>query len=161
PTWFDFLCLLAGFGVSLVLTEWSGFAAKETEQTPPWVRDHALRVLPALLFAPVGPLLLWPLFFLTQRVRGRTEAMSSGEWPWGVAWLAVLPWVAGVGWQHWDPSAAEALAPAAVKRWLFVGYAIGTLSLGALAGLLAVLGLLGRGRPPWTHSLCLALLLWP
>src|SRR5262249_34985518 len=111
-------------------------------------------------FLPVGPLLFWPLFYLTQWVRGRHESMSSGEWLWGVAWLGALAWTAGVIWQKWFPP-SEMLDPALVKRWLFVGYAIGVLALGALAVLLTLIGPLGRWRKPWTHNCCLVLLIWP
>ena len=53
--------------------------------------------------------------------------MSSGEWLWGVAWLAVLPWVALVSWQPWDalPIVVE---PATFKHWVYLGYAVGVLA---------------------------------
>jgi hypothetical protein len=35
------------------------------------------------------------------------------------------------------------------------------LALAALALLIALVGLVGRWRQPWTHTFCLALLLWP
>src|SRR4051812_30609952 len=100
PTWFDFFIILIGFALSLVLADWSGFAAHARENTPAWVAEYLLKYLRELLLMPVGVLLLWPLCYLTQWLRGRSEPMSSGEWLWGLAWLAVLPWVAWIIWQH-------------------------------------------------------------
>ena len=100
PTWFDFSLMLIGIGGSLVLSDWSGFKANATEATPPWLEAHFLRFLPDLLFLPVGLLILWPFFYLTQWLRGRMEAMTGGEWLWGLAWLALLPWVGWIAWQY-------------------------------------------------------------
>ncbi|HYV34617.1 MAG TPA: hypothetical protein VE988_02870 [Gemmataceae bacterium] len=160
PTWFDFLFILAGVSISLLLAQWSAFTPRDTDATPAWVKDHVLPFLPTLLFLPVGILLFWPLFFLTQWLRGRTDAMSSGEWLWGVAWLAVLPWTCWVVWQRWD-TLPETLQPEHSKRWIFLGYAVGVLALGSLAAILTLLGVFGRWRQPWTHSFCLVLLIWP
>jgi hypothetical protein len=160
PTWLDFCCLLLGFALSLILAEWSGFTARETERTPAFVKDHLLRVMPSMLFLPVGLVVFWPLFFLTQQVRGRSEPMSSGEWLWGVGWLVVLPWIAWVLWTYLD-TPPEMLVSVSFRRGVVLGYAVGALALGALAGLLTLIGLFARWRPPWTHSLCLVLLIWP
>jgi hypothetical protein len=161
PVWFDFLFILCGVSISLLLTQWSGFSAQDTEITPAWVKTRLLAFLPTLLFMPIGLLLFWPLFFFTQWLRGRTDSMSSGEWLWGVAWLAVLPWTGWVVWQHLDDTLPETLQPDAFKKWIFLGYAVGVLALGLLAALLTVIGAFGRWRQPWTHSFCLVLLIWP
>jgi hypothetical protein len=160
PTLFDFFWLLIGVSLSLLLADWCGLAAQDTDATPLLVKYHLLRLLPAFLLLPVGPLLFWPLFFLTQWIRGREEPLRSGEWLWGVTWLAVLPWVALVSWQHWA-MLPEAVNPATIKRWMFLGYAVGVLALGSLAVLITLVGLIGRWRQPWTHTLCLVLLVWP
>jgi hypothetical protein len=160
PTLVDFFCILIGFTISLVLTSWSKLDAAATAATPQLVAEHLLGHLPTLLLMPVGILLFWPLFFFTQWVRGRREWMSSGEWLWGLAWLAVLPLVAWLIWQRWD-TPPEPLDPATIKHSVFVGYAVGALALGSLALLIALVGLLGRWRQPWTHTFCLALLIWP
>jgi hypothetical protein len=160
PTWLDFCFVLLGVTLSLVLTDWSGFTARGTDQTPAAVAEQLVRFLPALIFLPVGLLLFWPVFYLTQWVRGRREPLSSGEWLWGVAWLAVLPWIAWVGWQYWD-TPPEFLEPARFKRWILVGYAVGILALGSLALLITLIGMVGRWRQPWTHNLSLVLLIWP
>ena len=162
PTWFDFLCILIGFTLSLVLADWSGFAAQGTDATPAPIKDSLLTMLPRLLFMPLGLMLFWPVFFLTQWLRGREEPMSSGEWLWGLAWAGTF----ALG-RHSIRSASasgtlpEMLEPAALKRWIFVGYAVGTLALVSLAALLTLIGLIGRWRYPWTHSFCLVLLIWP
>jgi len=124
------------------------------------LNNYLLPLLPTLLLLPVGILLFWPLFFLTQAVRGRTERISSGELLWGLAWLAVLPLTAWLAWQHWG-TPPEWLAPATIKHTVFEGYTIGALALAALALLITLVGLVGRWRQPWTHTFCLALLFWP
>src|SRR5208283_3504721 len=101
PTWLDFLCILIGILLSLLLVDWSDIEARGTDITPPPVIEHLLHTLPALLFMPVGVLAFWPLFFLTQWLRGREEPLSSGEWLWCVAWLTTLPLVVAIAWPHW------------------------------------------------------------
>jgi hypothetical protein len=160
PTLFDFCCILLGFAISLILSSWSGLRASATPATPEAVATHLLRFLTALLFLPVGVLLFWPLFYFTQWLRGRGEPLTSGEWLWGAAWLGVLPLTAWVVCQHFD-TLPEALESSSVKHGIFVGYAAGTLALAAMALIVTVIGLIGRWRPPWTHSFCLALLMEP
>ena len=160
PTLVDFFCILIGFAISLVLTRWSKLGAAATAATPQPVAEHLLGLLPTLLLLPIGILLFWPLFYFTQRLRGRREWMSSGEWLWGLAWLAVLPLVAWLIWQRWD-TLPELLDPATIKDSVFAGYTVGVLGLGSVALLIALVGLFGRWRQPWTHTFCLALLIWP
>jgi hypothetical protein len=160
PTLFDFCCILLGFTFSLILSGWSGLRASATPATPDAVATHLLPFLPALLFLPVGVLLFWPLFYLTQWLRGRGEPLSSGEWLWGVAWLGVLPLTAWVAWQNFG-TLPEAVESSTLKHGIFVGYAVGTLALAVMALIVTLVGLVARWRPPWTHSCCLALLMWP
>jgi hypothetical protein len=160
PTWIDFLFFLAGCGLSLVFARWSGYSASSTSSTPNWVTDELLPFLTDFLFLPTGALLFWPVFYLTQWLRGRTESLKSGEWLWGVAWLALLPWTAWIIWQRWG-TATETFQPELFKRWVFLGYAVAVLALGSLAVLITLIGMLGRWRQPWTHSCGLVLLIWP
>jgi hypothetical protein len=101
PTVVDFFCILIGFTITLILSDWSGLRAIATETTPELVKTNLLGLLSAALLLPVGILLFWPLFFFTQAVRGRTERITSGELLWGLAWLAVLPVTAWITWQRW------------------------------------------------------------
>jgi hypothetical protein len=160
PSWLDYFLILAGMASSLLLTEWSGFQAVETAQTPELVRKLLLRHLPALLFLPLGILLFWPVFYGTQRLAGRPQHLTAGEWLWGVAWLGAVAFIAWIVWQYWG-TPPEPLRPASFKQHVFVGYAVGVLALAALGILIGIINLIGRWSQPWTHTFSLVLTTWP
>jgi hypothetical protein len=157
PTWLDYLFMLVGCGVSLFLAELSGLRAVSLSPTidPAW-----LRILPALLLLPVGILLLWPLFYTTQRVVGRPQHLTIGEWLWGVAWLLVLALTTWIVWKYWG-NPPEMLVSDSFQKHMILGYILGVLSLGGIALLLGLTDLIARWQQPWTHVFGLALLLWP
>jgi hypothetical protein len=162
PLWFDFILILTGCAVSLVLTSLSGFRAHETTETPSLVTGRPfLDAIPSILFLPLGLLLLWPFFYLTQRLGGRKQHLTAGEWLWGVAWLgAVALTVVWIVWLVSDrPTAFLGLED--FKKQLFVGYAIASLALASFALLIGLVDLIGRWGQPWTHHFVLALLMWP
>src|SRR5688500_14536066 len=99
PNWLDYLLILVGVALSLVLTDLSGYRALPTADTPAAVSGVALRSVPHMLFLPLGILLLWPLFYLTQKMAGRTEPLTPAEWLWGVAWLAAVALAVWICWQ--------------------------------------------------------------
>ncbi len=163
PSWFDFFLILVGFALSLLLTDLSNFEALPSEATPAPVARllrSECHSLPYLLFLPLGVLLLWPVFYLTQRVGGRQQSLTAGEWLWGVAWVAAVTLTAWIAWQFWG-TPPEFLQPTNFKVKVFVGYSIAALALAGIALLIGLASLFSRGRLPWTHSLCLALLMWP
>ncbi|MCI0464457.1 MAG: hypothetical protein L0Z62_46585 [Gemmataceae bacterium] len=160
PLWFDFVLILAGFWLSLLLTDMSGFQAERTADTPTWIGTLLLRSLPYALLFPVGLLLLWPLFYLTQRLGGRDQPLSAGEWLWGVAWLGAVTFTIWIVWQAYG-TPPDFLKPDTFKGQAFVGYAVGVLALGAVALLIGLIDLFGRWGQPWTHHFCLALTMWP
>jgi hypothetical protein len=155
PTWLDFVLILVGCSLSLLLTDLGGFQAAPTGTTPHGVL-LLLRSLPYLLFLPAGILLFLPLFYLTQRVAGRKQAISVGEWLGFVAWVGALLLTAWVAWHHWG-TPPEFLS----KSNVWVGYAVTVLALAAGALITGLVDLIGRWGRPWTHHLALALLLWP
>lgn len=160
PSWLDFLLILGGTALSLILADWSGLQANETSQTPEFVRRVLLKHLPAMLFLPLGILLLWPVFYGTQRLAGRQPHLSAGEWLCGVAWLGAVVLTVWIAWQYWG-TPPELLRPAAFKGQVFVGYAVGVLALAGVATLIGVINLIGRWTQPWTHTLALVLVMWP
>jgi len=160
PTWLDFFLILVGCAASLVLTDWSGFHAHETRQTPELARRLLLGHLPALLFLPLGILLFWPVFYATQRLGGRQPHLTAGEWLWGVAWLGALALTVWIAWQHWG-APPEILRPSTFKVHVFVGYAVGVLALAGVAVLIGIVNLIGRWSQPWTHTFSLVLVVWP
>jgi hypothetical protein len=169
PRWHDFLLILLGITGSLLLTDMSGLKATAGENSPDWLGTEQaailLRHMPDLLFLPVGVLLLWPLFYLNQRIAGRHQPITVGEWLWWVTWVAALAFVglivlAWVVWQRGGTMPA-AFEPETFKYRLFVGYAVGTLSLAAVALLIGVVDLFARWPRSWTHNCVLALVMWP
>jgi hypothetical protein len=159
PLWLDFFLILLGCAVSLLLTEISGLHAHATSETPAEVR-LLLPLLPRLLLLPVGILLFWPLFYLTQKIAGRKQPLSAGEWLWGVAWLGAVTLTVWICWQAWG-TPPEALRPENFAKQVFVGYAVGVLALASFALIIGLVDMIGRWGQPWTHHLCLALLMWP
>jgi hypothetical protein len=159
PRWFDFFLLLTGVGLSLVLTDLSGLRARPTEATPEAVLP-ALAVLPQLLLLPLGVLLFWPLFFLTQKIAGRPQPLSAGEWLWGVAWLAAVLFTVWLVWQALG-TPPEFLSRETFRKYAPLGYAIGILALAAVALVIGLVDMIGRWGQPWTHHCCLALVMWP
>jgi hypothetical protein len=171
PNWFDFLLILLGCALSLLLTDLSGFRAVPGESTPAWlgeplrssspdVQRTLLGLLPYLLFLPLGILLLWPLFYFKQRLGGRTQGPTAGEWLWGLTWLGAVLLTTWILWQGLG-SVPEFLSPEKVKKGIFVGYAVGVLALGAVALLTGLVDLIARWPRPWTHHFVIALLIWP
>jgi hypothetical protein len=158
PTWFDFLLLPAGFAGSVLLGQLSGFRATRMAETPPGLPDWLVAILPLWLFLPVGPILLWPIFYLTQRLAGRSQALSWGEWLLGLAWLAGLVLAGGIIWQAWGT--LPGFLAERLPRYLVLGHMLGGLSLGGLAVVLLLVDLAGRWPQPWTHRLSLGLLIW-
>jgi len=155
PSGLDFFLILVGSSLSLLLTDLGGFQAAPTEVTP-----HGalllLRSLPYLLFLPAGILLFLPLFYLTQRIAGRRQTLSVGEWLWFVAWVGAALLTVWVAWHHWG-TPPEFLS----KSNIWVGYAVTVLALAAVALITGLVDLIGRWGRPWTHHFALALLLWP
>src|SRR5262249_35422453 len=154
PGFVDYVLLLCGCALSLLLVEWSGLRAVPVQEVGPGA-ETVLRLLPHLLFLPLGIILLWPLFYATQRLGGRDTGLSAGEWVWGLAWLGAIVLTAWFAWRHFG-SAADADK---IKRGVLVGYAVAVASLGLIALVIGLIDLIGRWPQPWTHQLCLALMI--
>jgi hypothetical protein len=164
PVWLDFFLILVGCALSLLLTERAAFrAVPSPDESLSWIKEsHSLLTwLPHLLFLPLGILLFWPAFYLTQRFGGRSVNLAIGEWLWGLTWLGAVVLTA---WILWQPDASvlpESLPPDKLKRGIFVGYALAVLALGAVALLTGLVDLFMRWKRPWTHECAVALLTWP
>lgn len=159
PCLLDYLFLFLGVGISALLAKMAGLQMLlPTDPTPGLqaVRD----VLPTLLFLPVGVILFWPIFYTTQWLRGRRDGLSVGEWLMGLAWLGALAftaWCIGKGTETLPGFFTED----DFKKYAVLGYILFMLSMGTLALVIWLIGLVGRWQQPWTHTLSLALLLWP
>jgi hypothetical protein len=126
--------------------------------TCPAVRSLVL-TLPDLLRLPEGIVLLWPLFFAVQRLRGRKQGLTSGEWLWVFAWLGTALLTGLAVWNQWTGLPEFLAARAAWPPVLW--YVILVPSMALIAVLLLLAGALGRWQLPWTHSFGLALIIWP
>jgi hypothetical protein len=158
PTLVDYLLILAGAALSALAVPYSGLHVEPKPDAPPFVVSYLLPRLPALLLVPLGPVLLWPLFYATQWLLGRKQPLTWGEWLWGISWLGYLLLIGWVAWatlgQPPEFLNPEPYRPPVVWAVLVVP------ALALLALVLALVGLLG-GRAPWTHAFGLALALWP
>jgi hypothetical protein len=159
PTLVDYLLIFLGMCLSIVAGRYSGLHVEPHPDGPPFVTAHLLPWLPTFLLLPLGVLLLWPMFYGTQWLLGRKQPLTWGEWLWGISWVGHLLLI---GWVVWatlgEPPAflnPEQHRPPVVWVVLVVP------ALALIALVLAVVGLIGARRQPWTHAFGLALALWP
>jgi hypothetical protein len=154
PTLVDYLFLLAGASLSLYFMQISSLTASPGDSAPP-----ALLFLPGAMRVGEGIILLWPVFFVTQRLRGRKEGLTAAEWLWVISWIgiAVLTVVAAVDAGGGLSESLQKYAAAARKLWYYIFAPV----MAGLAVLLGLAGLLRRGQAPWTHTFGIALILWP
>ena len=89
PTLVDYFLLLGGFALSLSLLQLgSPLRVEPTEALPEALRD-LVPGLAAPMRLPEGIILLWPFFYGIQRVRGRSQGLTSAEWLWVISWIGV------------------------------------------------------------------------
>jgi hypothetical protein len=156
PTLVDALFLLAGCALSLYLIGLNPLAAAPAEESPGPGLAALLAFLPAAMRLPEGVVLLWPVFFGTQRLLGRREALTGGEWLWVLSWVGVAALAGLDAWVAWgSPPAFLHTRPRLLWYMTFVP------AMAVLAAVLALAGLVRRRYPPWTHLFGLALALWP
>lgn len=156
PRFLDYFLMLLGCAVSLLLVEWSGLAATPGREIGRQAQT-ILKLLPHLLFLPQGIILFWPLFYATQRLAGREQGLTAGEWMWGLAWLGALLLAGWACWRHFgQPADLQAL-----QQTVLVVYALFVVTMAVLALIIALIDLVGRWPQPWTHHFCLVLMIWP
>jgi hypothetical protein len=159
PTGFDYLLVFVGLSFSLFLFGLSYPQPEARADTPEWVKTYLLPLLPQLMVLPQGVILLWPLFYATQRMLGRPQALSAGEWLWGVAWLGTLLLAVWLMWRHFGtvPEFLEDLQYPPQSIWTIIVAP----TLAALAVVIGLTSLIARWRQTWTHTLGLVLVIWP
>ncbi len=154
PTLVDYLFLLAGASLSLYLVQLGSLTAMAgdgaTTSTP------ALPILPGTMRVSEGIILLWPVFFVTQRLRGRKEGLTAVEWLWVLSWIGIAVLTVLAALEKTD-NLSEKHAAAARRFWYYIFAPV----MAGLSLLLGVGGLLRRGPAPWTHTFGIALMLWP
>jgi hypothetical protein len=158
PNLVDFLLVLAGASLSLYLMQLGPLRAEAPTDV-----EVRLRLFVAFLPGPLrlceGIVLLWPLFFSLQRLLGRAQGLTGGEWLWVFSWLGVALLT---GLSAWDTlgELPSFLQPHAIRPRIF-WYMVFVPVMAVVAVVLALLGLLSRTPRPWTHSFSLALMIWP
>jgi hypothetical protein len=158
PTLLDYFLLLAGCSLSLFLIQikpWK-FEAKEGLGAP---AADLVGQLGDIMRLTEGVVLLWPIFLALQSLRGRAHGLSAGEWLWVIAWLGVATMTGLAAWAKWGTLPEWLQDHADKPRMIY--YMIVAPSMGALAMLFAVIGLVRRSPIPWTQSFSLALVTWP
>lgn len=160
PILIDFFFLTAGFALSLILFQIPLLRVDPSggEALPEWLRTLLPR-LPEMIRLPEGVLLLWPVFYITQWCMGRTQGLTTTEWLWIFAWVAVIALNAFSAWNAWGT------VPDSVKlyaRWPpLLWYVVVVPSMAITALIVSLFGLVARSAAPWTHSLAVALIVWP
>jgi hypothetical protein len=159
PTGIDYLLILVGCSLSLFLQSLSGPNVQPRAEAPAAVREYLLPLLPSMLALPQGIILLWPVFYALQRLRGRPQALSAGEWLWGFAWLGTVLLTGWVVWLHFGtpPGFAEELAYPPQSVWTVIVLP----AMALIAVVIGLVNLVARWQQPWTHTLALALVIWP
>jgi hypothetical protein len=159
PTLVDYILLMGGFCLSLYLMDIAPLQAEAAESEESPVVRQVVAFLPRALRLGDGLILLWPFFLATQRLRGRRQPLTGAEWLWVVSWCGVAL-LSGLGVSDVLGATPEILQRGGVtlrRLW----YVVFVPSMGVLALVLLLGGLLRRSPPPWTHSLGLTLVLWP
>jgi hypothetical protein len=155
----DYLLILTGCSLSLFLQQISRLDVAPRADAPSWAARHLIPLLPTFLILPQGVLLLWPIFYATQRLLGRPQALTAGEWLWGFAWLGTVLLVAYEGWARWGT------LPQFIKELDFspplVWNVIVLPSMALVAVMIGLIGLVARWEKTWTHTFGLLLLVWP
>jgi hypothetical protein len=159
PALVDYVLLLSGCGLSLYLIELKPLHIHAAEGVETPLARYLVEFLPRPLRLTEGIVLLWPLFFLTQLVRGRREPLTAAEWLWVVSCLGVALLTGLAAWENSGslPEGLQAHADVPARLW----YVVVVPSMAALAVLLGLAGLLRRGPAPWTHAFAVVLIVWP
>src|SRR4051812_46822073 len=89
PTLLDYFLLLGGYSLSLFLLRLQPWAFKAKEGLAAPVAD-LVEQLADIMRLTEGVVLLWPLFLVLQKFRGRSQGLTAGEWLWVIAWLCIV-----------------------------------------------------------------------
>jgi hypothetical protein len=158
PLVVDYLFLLVGASLSLYLVQLGPWRAEANSGLSPALHD-LVAFLPAVIRLPEGILLMWPVFFGTQRLRRRAEGLTAIEWLWVISWVGVALLAGLTVWQAAGnlPDFLQSHAGLPRKLW----YLIFVPSMAVLALCIGLGGLVRRVPRPWTHALAFVLILWP
>jgi hypothetical protein len=138
----------------------SGLRAETASGNPSRMMQYFMRIIPHMLVLPLGIFLFWPTFYATQRLFGRQQGMTVGEWLWGLAWLVTLFLAGWIAWKALG-TLPEFLAGRGFQKGVVVGYLIFVLSMAVIAAIVLLVDLIARWPQPWTHQFGIVLMIWP
>jgi hypothetical protein len=159
PVAFDYLVLLAGCCFSLLLAHLFPLHVAPSSRSQGAAVQSLVESLPLALRLTEGVVLFWPFFFIPQKLRGRERGLTSAEWLWVFSWMGTALLTVLSAWDAWAtvPGFLQAHIDTPRKLW----YMIAVPSMALLALLLGLMGMVRRTPTPWTHSLSIALAIWP
>jgi hypothetical protein len=149
---------LTGAAVSLFLLQLPLVRVQATSSSHDAVWITAL--LEQMLRLPEGIILMWPLFFGIQRLLGRTQGLTLMEWLWVFAWVGTAVLAGAGAWNRWAGIPADVLQ-GVVRSACLLWYVILIPSMALLALVIALLSVVSRVPPPWTHYFGVVLVIWP
>jgi hypothetical protein len=155
----DLFLLVMGFGLSQLLIQFETLTVTPGPRATNDLGRFLVPALPRMLRIGEGVILLWPLFFIPQRLRGRKQPLTYAEWLWIFAWLGTVSITALAVTQKFV-NLPEFLTSS--TSWVFViWYCVLGPSMALVALVFLLLGLVRRRPQPWTHHMALVLMLWP
>ena len=153
----DYFLVLLGFALSIYLARIAPLPVEARDPAADPRLRTAVSYLSDFMRLPEGVLLLGPLFLVIQWAAGRKQGLTSIEWLWVLSWFGVAILTGLAAWKNALPD----LAPSLIGRLPWLWYLILVPSMAGLGVVLRLMGLFSRRPAPWTHSLGLALLVWP
>ncbi len=147
PTFVDGVLIVLGFAASSYFATLIPIEIKNDAQTSVYFR--------AWLALPAGVILLWPIFYRTQLLRGRTERLTHVEMILAASWLLHLVWVSAVLLLPHPESGTAVLTISIVRSFLTLHALIGVAAIG-----LGIVKVFSPGAVPWTHAFGTVLLGW-
>lgn len=161
PHLLDYLMILAGCSLSVVLIHLAPIQVRSNDSVTSSMMRDLVDALGQMMCLSDGIVLLWPFFFLSSRLTTRYPTLTAGEWLWILAWLGVALLTSLLLWKRWGSSTMPGFLFDGTVTIRIIWYLIFVPTLGALALIFAVAGLMANKTQPWTHTLSLALVLWP
>lgn len=161
PTLVDYFLLFAGAGLSVYLMSIAPVFGKPNDNASQFLRDIVHMVLPAAMRVTEGVVLMWPVLYGLQRLRGRNETLTAAEWLWVIAWVGVALLTALALWAHYGPGSLPDFLKEHANKPRLLWYVIFVPSLAGLALLFYLVSMVSRTPLPWTHACSIAMMIWP
>lgn len=161
PTLVDYFLLLAGAGLSVYLAWITPIWAKPKDTASTFQREIVPTIIPMAMRVTEGIVLMWPLLYGMQRLRGRWESLTAAEWLWVIAWVGIALLTCLGLWARYGPDSLPEFLKEHVAKPLLLWYWAFVPALAGLAVIFALVGMVSRAPSPWTHTFSIALMLWP